>query len=625
MPSGRPRPELGPVGTRPSVAPPGLSLPNLPRDDASTMDLAQLTSRGNSALSPELEELLSIARDRVGAEEETDREDVREEIEDVLPSEILASLDEPEPPQIDEESSLFPSAAPVRGRTNSEITGADPVTGTGRTITGAREQTGPGRTKSDSGPRTDPGSEVSRLRTSDLVPPRAPSVGSPTMVAPPSATPAPPSVAPVVSIAPVAHLPSNPPSLASERPPTVRGPTPELAFEKRFSQLAPPIPANEGFDGRLVGRASDPSKPSAPKNGVPRATFALAILDGMSGQVAVESTEGARYAIFEGGDLVTAASDIVGEDLIGYLASTGVLSKPSEERLRGRIPAYGKRAGAALVAHGELSQDELWSVLRGYAEWVLARIMRTESAMMRVGEPPLTRFAAEPSVFGGATGAHVYVEAIRRTVTSARALQELGTPDVRLVPGERYSLLRECGLLEEDEALVREAEGRPIGDILARRDFEFASVLLALRDLGVCRVDASLVLRSHSTPPTLAPPTAQPAVGSVANSPNNAAAQAKAEEALVRARVAARLALVEEGDYFAILGVSPDATGYEIRRAFLGLRRGFDPHRLLSPASFDLAGDVKTITLVLEEAYEILRDPVRRDRYRTALFARDPG
>ena len=44
----------------------------------------------------------------------------------------------------------------------------------------------------------------------------------------------------------------------------------------------------------------------------------------------------------------------------------------------------------------------------------------------------------------------------------------------------------------------------------------------------------------------------------------------------VRERVRARLQLVEDGDYFALLGVSHDATGYEVRRAFLELRRAFD-------------------------------------------------
>ena len=93
------------------------------------------------------------------------------------------------------------------------------------------------------------------------------------------------------------------------------------------------------------------------------------------------------------------------------------------------------------------------------------------------------------------------------------------------------------------------------------------------------------------------------------------------DEDAIRERVRARLALVDEADYFALLGVSPDATGYEVRRAFLELRRAFDPQRVLTPQIVDLAADVRKIVSVLEEAYEILRDNARRERYRRAILA----
>jgi preprotein translocase subunit Sec63 len=89
----------------------------------------------------------------------------------------------------------------------------------------------------------------------------------------------------------------------------------------------------------------------------------------------------------------------------------------------------------------------------------------------------------------------------------------------------------------------------------------------------------------------------------------------------LRERVRARSQLVDDGDYFAVLGVARDATGYEVRRAFLELRRAFDPSRMLTPEVADLAGDVRKITVVLEEAYEILKDTARRDRYRRAIEA----
>src|SRR5262249_13642025 len=93
------------------------------------------------------------------------------------------------------------------------------------------------------------------------------------------------------------------------------------------------------------------------------------------------------------------------------------------------------------------------------------------------------------------------------------------------------------------------------------------------------------------------------------------------DEDAVRARVRARLQLVEEGDYFALLGVPRDATSYEVRRAFLELRRAFEPSRILTPQIADLSQDVRKIASVLDEAYEILKDSARRERYRRAIDA----
>ena len=89
----------------------------------------------------------------------------------------------------------------------------------------------------------------------------------------------------------------------------------------------------------------------------------------------------------------------------------------------------------------------------------------------------------------------------------------------------------------------------------------------------------------------------------------------------VRRRVGARLALVHDADYFALLGVPVNATGYDIRRAYLELRRTFEPNRLITGATMDLRGDAELIVEVLDEAYEILRDTRRRDRYRRAIEA----
>ena len=58
-----------------------------------------------------------------------------------------------------------------------------------------------------------------------------------------------------------------------------------------------------------------------------------------------------------------------------------------------------------------------------------------------------------------------------------------------------------------------------------------------------------------------------------------------------------------------------------MRRAFLELRRAFDPSRLPTSDVSDLVEDMRKIASVLEEAYEILKDTARRERYRRAIEA----
>jgi hypothetical protein len=150
---------------------------------------------------------------------------------------------------------------------------------------------------------------------------------------------------------------------------------------------------------------------------------------------------------------------------------------------------------------------------------------------------------------------------------------------------------------------IRTAQGRSVGELLQGADAEMPNVLYALACLGVLEVLKAV------TP---------------------AREEARAEpdpydEEAVRQRVRARLALVEDGDYFSLLGVPRTATSYEIRRAYMELRRAFEPSRLLTAGTADLHGDVRVVLEVLEEAFDILREPHRRERYRRAIESAGPS
>ncbi|MCA9633393.1 MAG: DnaJ domain-containing protein, partial [Myxococcales bacterium] len=167
-------------------------------------------------------------------------------------------------------------------------------------------------------------------------------------------------------------------------------------------------------------------------------------------------------------------------------------------------------------------------------------------------------------------------------------------------PGAHPELLSECALDESEVQLVNRAQSNSVREVLdSAASDHFAPVLYALLQLGVLE---SLAPARHSEQPS------SPEVD-------------RLDDEAMRERVVARRRLVDEADYFTLLGLTRDATAYDIRRAYLELRREFEPNHLLTARIADLADDVQLIVEVLDEAYDVLRDDVRRERYRRAIQA----
>jgi hypothetical protein len=352
--------------------------------------------------------------------------------------------------------------------------------------------------------------------------------------------------------------------------------------------LPPPVPT--------------PSIPSALGRGDVLRALAELIRSRFSGAFAVEDEQGVRRVVLREGDFVVVASGIEGESLVAFLIQRGDLNAEAS-RLERKLPQFGRHAGAALIAHGHLMQDELWPVLRAHAEWLLGRTLAVESGSVNLETELPPRLQAEPAVFGGTTGAEVLIETVRRVISPEQALINLGGPRGRLATGPSRQLLNECALEGHESTIVEQSAGKTVQEILTQAGTnDFAAALQALVALGILTV--------------LTPSSKDKADVQIP-------ARDAFDDAAIRSRIETRRALVDEGDYFAFLGVDREATGYQLRHAYLDLRREFEPSRLLTAATADLRSDVDVILEVLDEAYEVLREPTRRERYRRALAA-DP-
>ena len=88
-------------------------------------------------------------------------------------------------------------------------------------------------------------------------------------------------------------------------------------------------------------------------------------------------------------------------------------------------------------------------------------------------------------------------------------------------------------------------------------------------------------------------------------------------------RIAARMRLVRDGNYFALLGLGADARPMEVRRAFHELSQTFQPSAIEPAVRSRRADDLVELRAALMEAMEVLSDEVLRSAY-LAHFEPEP-
>src|SRR5207237_5440216 len=129
------------------------------------------------------------------------------------------------------------------------------------------------------------------------------------------------------------------------------------------------------------------------------------------------------------------------------------------------------------------------------AEWPIGHAVLVRAGACELEPEPPGRLKAEPNVFGGATGAEVLIETVRRVVPPDAAMRRVGGAGARINSGPRAALLGECALRREEEDLVRTAQGRAVSELIEATEPEFVTVIYALACLGVIELFAAPVHR----------------------------------------------------------------------------------------------------------------------------------
>jgi hypothetical protein len=314
----------------------------------------------------------------------------------------------------------------------------------------------------------------------------------------------------------------------------------------------------------------------------------------LSGRLRLRRGDAEKILHLVEGQVVLATSNLVEDRLVEVLWREGRIPRDQFEQVRAMIAGSGRRAGAILVERGVLRHEELFPLVRHHFEGIVWSVFAWEQGHWSVepGAPP----SGEQILIDQPTPALI-VEGVRRKLSPDMLAKRLGGPStvlrarpVGLCPLELVALL------PEEERALADCDGvRPLAQIAPTgAELDVGAALYGLLVLGL--VEVATMGRDEPG-------------GAFGREELGALRSLEVD----RARWLERLRGARTGDYFAVLGLTRGATGYEVRRAYLELRR--ELHRRDAPVPEDLVPVLAELAEMVDEAYEVLRDPELRSSY----------
>jgi hypothetical protein len=318
---------------------------------------------------------------------------------------------------------------------------------------------------------------------------------------------------------------------------------------------------------------------------------------GATGRIGFRRDEVETVVYFDRGRPVFASSNEPRDRMGELLLREGKITASQLERCQAVVAESGRRMGEILVDFGYLKRRELLPAVRRHVEDLVYSLFGWERGAYAITIDP------QPSAERIRLSRHpaaLILEGIRRKLDRTTLERLVGQPSTVIEVRDRDRLggiVHMGDLAAEERAALTAFDGQAdLAHVARVAGVDGADVLplaWALCVLGLAvarRADAEL------------PDEATALVG-------------ETDLAIDRARVRARWQLVTEADYFALLGVRRDATGFEIRRAYQSARRDFAADCFPSDLRRELARELDDIAHVLDEAFRVLRDDRLRQTY----------
>jgi hypothetical protein len=292
------------------------------------------------------------------------------------------------------------------------------------------------------------------------------------------------------------------------------------------------------------------------------------------------------------------------------------------------LPRAERRLGAILVERGFIKPTELSVVVRRHFEEIIYSAFGWEDGewALAPGQPN------QEIVLLDEHPAAIILAGVRRKYGGARLMRCLGGGEQVFRRAQATGdLLPRMAITQEERAIVDLFDGvrtlAEVRELAGAREEVVAGLAWALSVLGQLDRDAPHVLPAFGVEPPRAAVSGRN--GSGFHEPERSVVVAErarvADRAGVRARILARHAIVEEGDYFEVLDLPRGAGPEEVRRAHATLARELAPTSLDSVLVAELGAQLRAIRAVLDEALRVLGEPRMRERYESHLPAPAAG
>ncbi len=407
------------------------------------------------------------------------------------------------------------------------------------------------------------------------------------------------------------------PAVEKEKTRELDPPVPEAKIQqKKASPGRDPGDSGDGGGGELAGEedffvpdmlpefsAPDPEHADLGGEMVPAVLWRF-YRQAVTGRVVFRSGGDTKDVFFENGIPIGVRSSQTVDRLEEVLFREGLIDRAAYAEARIKGIAQPRALAAHLVERGLLKPDELFPLVRRHLEDCLLGLFEwTEGSTSYEKQYALD---AEKVRLARPLPALI-LEGIRRKFLLRRLVKVLGSPASLLAPvpsedrSPRVPRLAQLGFLKEEREVLNLVNGfRPIEEIVFLSGHNATTVY---RVLTACVVTGLLAV----------------AVRGVRGGDEDADETLQRSLEIGRRRLEAKYEQINQASYFEILGVTEEATTYEIDAAYKRLTREFHPMNFAHTDFKNLQTKLDAIHQTLDEAHEVLADELLREGYRQSL------